>query len=53
MNNNKKLSNIIDALAHHEDQSSIEVLERVGTNCPDDEVRSLTAKALISKNTRD
>jgi len=53
MNNDKKLSNIIDALAHHQDQGSLEVLERVGTNCPDDEVRRLTAKALVNKNTRD
>jgi len=53
MNNDRKLSNIIEALAKHEDQSSLEVLERVGTNCPDDEVRRLTAKALVNKNTRD
>lgn len=53
MNNDKKLNNIIDALSQHQDSKSIEVLERVGTNCPDDEVRRLTAKALINKNTRD
>ena len=53
MNNDKKLSKIIEALANHEDQSSIEVLERIGTNCPDDEVRRLTAKALVNRNTRD
>lgn len=53
MDNDKKLNNIIEALSNHKDERSIEVLERVGTNCPDDEVRSLTAKALINKNTRD
>lgn len=50
---NKKLENIIEALSKHQDSSSVEVLERLGTNCPNDEVRRLTAKALISKNTRD
>lgn len=53
MNNDKKLSNVIEALSRNEDTKSIEVLERVGTNCPDDEVRRLTAKALVNKNTRD
>lgn len=53
MNNNKKLKNIIEALAQHENDSAVEVLERVGTNCADDEIRRLTAKALVSRNTRD
>lgn len=51
MNNDKKLNNIIKALAQHENEAAVGVLERVGTNCPDDEIRSLTAKALISRNT--
>lgn len=53
MNNDKKLNNIIEALAQHEDDSAVEVLERIGTNCPDNEVRRLTAKALVSRNTPD
>lgn len=53
MNNEKKLNNIIEALARHEDDKAIEVLERIGTNCPNDEVRRLTARALIKRNTRD
>lgn len=50
MNNDKKLSNIIEALSRHEDDAAVEVLERVGTNCPDDEVRRLTARALVHRN---
>ena len=50
MKNNKKLTNLINALARHEDPSSIEVLEKLGTNCENDEVRRITAKALIEKN---
>lgn len=48
---NKNVNKIIEALAMHEDSSAIEVLERVGTNCAVDEVRRLTAKALVKKNT--
>lgn len=51
MKNNKKIQNIIEALAQHEDVESINVLKDLGTNCPNDEVRRLTAKALVSKNT--
>ena len=50
---NKKLNNIIEALSKHDDPSSIGVLERLGTNCENDNVRRLTAKALISKNAHD
>ena len=53
MNNDKKLSNIIEALSQHEDAGAVAVLERVGTNCAEDEVRRLTAKALIKRNTND
>lgn len=53
MNNDKKLHNIINALSHHEDESAIAVLGKIGTNCPDDEVRRLTAKALVGRNTED
>ena len=36
---NKNVAEIIDALAAHQDHSSIEVLEELGTNSPDNEVR--------------
>jgi hypothetical protein len=53
MNNDKKLNNVIEALAKHEDNSAVSVLERVGTNCADDEVRRLTVKALITRNSKE
>lgn len=53
MNNTKKLSNIIEALGQHKDAESVNVLEDLGTNCPNDEIRRLTAKALIKRNTSD
>lgn len=52
-NNEEKLRNIIDALSKHEDNSAVAVLEDVGTNCSDEEVRRLTAKALVERNTKD
>lgn len=48
-----KIEHIIEALGAHKDPKSIEVLERLGTNSPDDTVRELTAKALTCKNTHD
>lgn len=53
MNNDRKLNNIIEALSQHENESAVAVLGKIGTNCPDDEVRRLTAKALINRNTND
>lgn len=53
MNRDKKLNNIIEALSKHNDPESVSVLEEIGTNCVDDEVRRLTAKALINRNTGD
>lgn len=53
MKREKKLGNIIEALSRHEDSTAIDVLERLGTNCSDDEVRRLTAKALIGRNCYD
>ena len=41
---------IIEALGRHEDDSSIEVLEELGTNSSREEIREETAKALIRKN---
>lgn len=48
-----KLENIIEALAQHDDEQGIEILERIGTNCTNDEVRELTAKALTKRNTNE
>ena len=53
MKKNKKLTNIIEALGQHEDVESISVLNELGTNCPMDDVRRLTAKALVNKNSRE
>lgn len=53
MNKNKKINNIIEALSKHESGSAVDILERVGTNCADDEVRRLTARALVNRNTQD
>lgn len=46
-----KTKNIIEALGKHEDESSIAVLETLGTNSENDEIREMTAQALIKKNT--
>ncbi len=53
MNSDKKIENIIEALARHQDNSSVAVLEEIGTNCCDDDVRRLTAKALVKRNSKD
>lgn len=49
--NNRRIKNIIEALARHDDEESVNVLDDLGTNCPIDEIRELTSKALIKKNT--
>ena len=49
--NNRRIKNIIEALARHNDEDSIRVLDELGTNCPIDEIREMTSKALIKKNT--
>lgn len=49
----KTIAKIINALAEHEDSDSVNVLEELGTNSPDSEVRELTAKALVRKNSYD
>lgn len=51
--NSRKIRNIIEALCQHEDASSISVLEARGTNSADDEIRELTARALVRKNMHD
>ena len=48
--NNRKVKNIIEALCLHQDPASIRVLEEMGTNSSNDEIRELTARALIRKN---
>ena len=47
---NKNIAEIIDALTAHEDTSSIQVLEELGTNSPDNEN---TSRALVKKNLHD
>lgn len=49
----KKVSNIIEALSKHEDNDSVRVLTELGTNHQSDEVRELTARALIRRNSRE
>ena len=50
---NKKVAEIIDALSAHQDNASIGVLEELGTNSPDNEVREYTSRALVRKNIHD
>lgn len=48
-----KLDNIIEALGRHSDEDSLRVLDELGTNCPHDDIREMTAKALIKRNSHD
>lgn len=50
---NKNVIEIIDALREHKDNDSIRVLEEIGTNSPDNEVREYTSRALVKKNLHD
>ena len=50
---NNKIEKIIEALEKHEDWESINVLEELGTNSPDDEIREMTSRALVRKNVHD
>ena len=50
---NKNVLEIIDALGAHTDLDSIRVLEEIGTNSPDNEVREYTSRALVKKNVHD
>lgn len=50
---NKNVMEIINALTVHEDTDSIRVLEELGTNSPDNEVREYTSRALVKKNVHD
>lgn len=47
---NDKVKRIIEVLSHHTDLESISVLEELGTNAADNEVRELTSQALVRKN---
>lgn len=51
--NLKEISNIIEALSRHADESAVQVLEELGTNSNDDLVREMTVQALIKRNTHD
>lgn len=48
----RKLNNIIEALGSHTDEDSVRVLNEVGTNCSNDEVREAAARVLVQKNTK-
>lgn len=48
-----KLEKIIEALGRHNDENSLRVLEQLGTNSPFDDIREMTAKALIKRNSHD
>lgn len=50
---NNKIEKIIEALEKHEDLESINVLEELGTNSPDNEIREMTSRALVRKNVHD
>ena len=50
---NKKVRKIIETLGKHEDTEAIAVLEELGTNSQDDEVRELTSQVLVRKNIHD
>lgn len=47
---NRKIKNIIETLCLHQDPDSVRVLEEIGTNSSVDEIRELTARALVRKN---
>ncbi len=49
----RKINKIIEALGKHEDGNAVSVLEEIGTNSPLDEIRELTAQALVKRNTDD
>ena len=56
MRNNKnfsKVSNIIESLTINPNPDSVAVLEEIGTNSPDNEVREYTSRALVRKNVHD
>ena len=50
---NKKIKKIIETLGRHEDTQAIAVLEELGTNSADNEIRELTSQMLVRKNIHD
>ncbi len=46
----RNVKNIIEGLSLHENPETIAILEEVGTNSKVDEIREMTAKALVKKN---
>ncbi|MCQ2739293.1 MAG: hypothetical protein MJ237_03605 [bacterium] len=50
---NRNIVEIIDALEAHEDTDAIRVLEEIGTNSPDNDIREYTSRALVKKNVHD
>ena len=50
---NRNVMEIIEALSAHQDNDSIRVLEELGTNSPDNEIREFTSRALVRKNIHD
>ncbi len=54
MENIQKIKNIIEALGEHKDsEAAISLLTELGTNSEDDEIREMTARTLIKKNTHE
>ena len=47
---NKKIRKIIETLGQHEDNQAIAVLEELGTNSADNDIRELTSQMLVRKN---
>jgi len=50
---NKKIRKIIETLGQHEDNQAIAVLEELGTNSADNDIRELTSQMLVRKNIHD
>ena len=54
MDNTRRIKNIIQALGEHRDsEEAINLLTEFGTNSPSDEIREMTARTLIRKNTHE
>lgn len=49
----RNVSNIIEGLGMNPNPESISILEEVGTNSRVDEIREMTSKALVRKNSHD
>ena len=49
-----KINNIIEAISKHKDESeALKILDEIGTNSSLDEVREITSKWLVKKNTHE